>query len=301
MLFLNAKLPLIFFMVLILQAVSGAPRAESLPTGGAAVTKNNANRAAVKKRNPAARKSKKRKRGCSCYASAKYRRMVRNWQKVPKIPKPKFRDGYRELVLYSVNHGERIRIFPFSADGSIDPEAHLAIQHLLRDKDTDAEHAIHPRLIKLLYRTADEFNARQINVVSGYRASTEDKKEGNHRLGRAVDFMVPGTPLGAIAKKARSFGHTGVGFYPVSGFVHMDVRDGPSYFWIDRSGPGKTACLRRIYAESAAKSDRKWKPQNDEPTVHKNKKGEILHDVKMPPRAVSEGRSPTTATSAKKS
>lgn len=228
--------------------------------------------------------------------------MIRNWQTVPKIPPPKYRDGYRELVLYSVNHGERIRIFPFLADGTLDPKAQLAVQHLLRDKNNDEEHEIHPRLIKLLYKVADTFNARQINVVSGYRAATEDQKEGHHRLGRAVDFMVPGTSLGQVSKKIRTFGHTGVGFYPISGFVHMDVRDGPSYSWIDRSGPGKPSCIRQIHAESAGKSDRKWKPENDDPLIHKNKRGEVLNDFSPSEKSVaSDTQSPTSAKSAEKS
>jgi hypothetical protein len=33
----------------------------------------------------------------------------------------------------------------------------------------------------------------------------------------------------------------GVGFYPNSFFVHLDVRKGPSAFWIDYSGPGEGA------------------------------------------------------------
>ncbi len=229
--------------------------------------------------------------------------MVHNWQKAPKIPAPKYRGGYRDLVLYSVNHGERIRIFPFEEDGTLNEEATIAVQHLLRDKDTNEEHEVHPRLIKLLYRVADAFNAKQINVISGFRASTEDSKEGNHTRGAAVDFMIPGVPLGAVAKKVRTFGHTGVGFYPVSGFVHMDVReDGPSFFWIDRSGPGKPTCLRRIYAESAAKADRKWKPEHDEPLLRKNKRGDLRDDEKSKESsAASASKQPQTKVGAKKS
>ena len=265
------------------------------------LSKNTPNSTEVKKKSPKHR-TVRRRRGCSSYAAPRYRRMVRNWQAVPRIPGPKYRGGFRDLVLYSVNHGERIRVFPFLPDGTLDPEAVLQIQHLLRDKDTDEEHPVHPRLIKLLYRTADALNAKQINVISGYRVSTEEKKEGNHTLGAAVDFMIPGTPLGAVAKKVRSFGHAGVGFYPISGFVHMDVRDGPSYFWIDRSGPGKPTCLRRIYAQSAAKADRKWRPEHDEPALHKNKRGEILDDTQLS-QSASTDADPTdeSSSSSKKS
>ena len=60
--------------------------------------------------NSRARTKKRRKRGCATYRSPRYRRMLQNWQKPPKIPKPKYRDGFRDLTLYAVNHGERIRV-----------------------------------------------------------------------------------------------------------------------------------------------------------------------------------------------
>ena len=87
--------------------------------------------------------------------------------------------------------------------------------------------------------------------------------------------MVPGVGLGAVARYARSFGHVGVGFYPVSGFVHLDVRDGPSYFWVDRTGPGKGPCMRQIQKKTARKNDRKWRPEKDEPKPKVNKRGEF--------------------------
>ena len=49
-------------------------------------------------------------------------------------------------------------------------------------------------------------------------------------------------------------GFAGVGIYPVSGFVHVDVRE-RSYFWVDTSGPGKRSRVRGILADLAAKSD----------------------------------------------
>jgi uncharacterized protein YcbK (DUF882 family) len=223
-------------------------------------------------------KKKKRRHGCSSFAEPRYRKMVRNWQIRPKIPKPKYRKGLRDLTLYSVNHGERIRFFPFFDNGAVDPEALNQLAHLLRDKETDEEHAIHPRLLKLLYRVADKFNAVQINVISGYRAAADDQRESKHQHGMAVDFMVPGTALSTAAKLVRTFGHVGVGMYPVSGFIHMDVRDGPSYFWVDRSGPGKPTCLQRVSSSVGAKYDRKWNPDGDEPQPRKTKKGELMND-----------------------
>ncbi len=228
------------------------------------------------------KKHRKKRRRCDSYVSPRYSRMIRRWQRIPEIRKPRFREGYRDLTVYAVNLGKRIRVFPYLPDGSLDPDAISEFQSIFQDKHSGVEHPVHPRLIKLLYKLADRFKARQINLISGFREATEEKSEGNHTRGRAADIMIPGVSLGAVARIARRFGHVGVGFYPRSGFIHFDVRDGPSFFWVDRSGPGKPGCLRRTMTETAAKFDRRWKPQKDEPKRHVNRKGKPRGAIKKP-------------------
>ncbi len=234
-------------------------------------------------------KKRKRTRKCRSWASARYRRMKRNWQRVPKIPKPRYREGFRDLVVNAVNIGERARVFPFLPDGTLDPDAVDKMTPLFQDKDTGATHPLHPRLVKLLYKLADHFKARQINVISGYRDVNQIESESYHGKGCAADINLPGIPLGAVARKARQFGHVGVGFYPDSGFVHIDVRDGPSYFWVDRSGPGQRSCLRPILRQAAAKSDRRYREKNDAPKRHLNRKGIPLGAIQTPPDQTPQG------------
>ncbi len=57
-----------------------------------------------------------------------------------------------------------------------------------------------------------------------------------------------------MAKFARELGFVGVGIYPSSGFVHVDVRD-RSYFWVDASAPGRRNRERGILRDLALKSD----------------------------------------------
>lgn len=226
---------------------------------------------------------KSRKRRCRSYSNPRYKQMVRNWQKVPRIPEPQYRAGYRDLTIYSVNLGERVRVFPFLPDGTLDPAALAEIERVFRDKDSDATHAIDPRLVKLLYKLADHFDARQITLISGFREPSQDKSEGAHGRGRAADIMIPGAKLPAVAKVARRLGHVGVGYYPTSGFVHLDVREGPSYFWADRSGPGFPGCGRQIMKNFGPRFDRRWTAENDEPEPHKNKRGELLGAIEPAP------------------
>jgi hypothetical protein len=56
----------------------------------------------------------------------------------------------------------------------------------------------------------------------------------------AADVRVAGMGTIALRDLARSLGAAGVGYYPTSRFIHVDVRDG-HYEWTDTSGPGKGA------------------------------------------------------------
>ncbi len=223
------------------------------------------------------------RRRCRARASARYRRMTRRWREEPRIPKPRYRAGYRDLVFYAVNHGERVRVFPFLPDGSLDPEALERISHALRDQHSEAVHPVHPRLVKILYRLADYFDSKQIAVVSGYREA-DTGEGGHHSDGTAIDVALSGATLPRLAKKARRMGHVGVGYYPTAGFVHIDVRE-RSYFWADPSGPGYPGCPRQIMPKSAILFDRRWKPADDEPEPERGEDGRLLGAIEPPPDA----------------
>ena len=44
-----------------------------------------------------------------------------------------------------------------------------------------------------------------------------------HVAGMAIDIRVPGRPLGAVRDAAKALRAGGVGYYPDSDFVHVDV------------------------------------------------------------------------------
>ena len=96
---------------------------------------------------------------------------------------------------------------------------------------------VNSRLIRLLARVSDEFGGRPIRVVSGYR-DTSYSRESRHKLGRAVDLSIPGVPNTALRDYLLTLPNVGVGYYPNSTFVHLDVRDHKTY-WVDYSGPGE--------------------------------------------------------------
>jgi uncharacterized protein YcbK (DUF882 family) len=116
-------------------------------------------------------------------------------------------------------------------------------QRFMRCHHTNTQHKIDPRLPRLLYQTGRHFAGHRLEVISGYRnPKVARNPKSPHKLGLACDFRIAGVPNATLREYLRqTFDHVGVGFYPNSFFVHLDVRKGPSAFWIDYSGPGEGA------------------------------------------------------------
>jgi LysM repeat protein len=123
--------------------------------------------------------------------------------------------------------------------GNVLPEARQHIEVLLASWETGhrVQIALHPRLYQLIVTVSDEFGGRPIRVVSGYRERSY-ARDSKHRVGRALDFSIPGVPNTAIVDFLLTLPKTGVGYYPNVTHVHMDVRDHRMY-WVDVSGPGQ--------------------------------------------------------------
>jgi uncharacterized protein YcbK (DUF882 family) len=157
------------------------------------------------------------------------------------------------LTLAALNTGERVELTALSDKGGFSASDLDRAAQLLRDPRTGNEHPVEPRLLDSVYRIARHFSAHEIRVISGYR-TPKPNTHSNHGRGRAMDLIVPGATDEDVAKLARDAGFSGVGIYPVSGFVHVDVRE-RSYFWVDTSGPGRKSRLYGVLADVAAKSD----------------------------------------------
>ena len=116
-------------------------------------------------------------------------------------------------------------------------------QRFMRCHHTNTQHRIDPRLPHLIYQTGRHFAGHRLEVISGYRnPKVARNPRSPHKQGLACDFRVAGVSNATLRDfLRRTFDHVGVGFYPNSFFVHLDVRKGPSAFWIDYSGPGEGA------------------------------------------------------------
>jgi len=177
----------------------------------------------------------------------------RSWHTAtPGKTAPVDANGRPLLVLQGLNIPDRVELTPRSDRGGFSAEDLDRAAHVMRDHSGN-EHPIDPRLLDMVYRIEAHFHAHEIRIISGYR-TPHGSATSNHGKGRAMDLVVPGASDEEVAKLAREEGFAGVGIYPVSGFVHVDVRE-RSYFWVDTSGPGKRSRIRGILADVAAKSD----------------------------------------------
>lgn len=146
------------------------------------------------------------------------------------------------LAVESVaNPSDTAEVNIYNPDGSYNPQAIEAINHVLRCRRTDAEKPIDLQLLTILSAIYDHFGNRPLQIVSGYR--NQRKQTSNHFKGRASDIRI----AGVAPKKIRAFAETldrggmGIGIYPRSQFVHVDVRPPPSYRWVDYSAPNPNA------------------------------------------------------------
>ena len=145
----------------------------------------------------------------------------------------------RTLSFHNLHTDEKLQV-TYWKDGRYGRTAMAHIDHLLRDHYSGDEHPIHPRLMDLLYDLQHRTkNHGTIEVISGYRspktnmmlASYSDgvASRSYHTKGMAIDIRMPGTSLSRIHKTALAMRRGGVGYYPDSQFVHVDV--GPVRKW----------------------------------------------------------------------
>jgi uncharacterized protein YcbK (DUF882 family) len=139
--------------------------------------------------------------------------------------------GYVELATYTT----RYRGVVFDKKGKVAPGAVESISKLFAA--TGSRPRVDPRLIALLADVSEHFGGKPMRVVSGWRDHSyfEDSR---HKHSQAVDFSIPGVPNTVLRDYVRRFRNCGVGYYPNSSFVHLDVRETAAY-WVDYAGPGE--------------------------------------------------------------
>ena len=161
----------------------------------------------------------------------------------PRGGKANKRNGV--VSFYRIWSRETIRIRLVDDKGKVRPGALRQMRELMRPRESRKRKLPNERLMRLLAQVSDHFGARQLHVVSGYRLPgglTRDTSR--HVAGEAMDFRIPGVPLEDLRDYCQRFDHVGVGFYPRTQFVHLDVRR-QNARWTDWSLPGQAPVLQK--------------------------------------------------------
>lgn len=139
----------------------------------------------------------------------------------------------RALSFENLHTGERLSI-AYRHNELYLPDATQRIDHILRDFRTGETHPIDKRLLDLLFELRQALRTQEpFQIISGYRSPKTNAMLANrtdgvarnslHTLGLAVDIRVPGRALKVVRDAARTLAAGGVGYYPGSDFVHVDV------------------------------------------------------------------------------
>lgn len=151
---------------------------------------------------------------------------------------PRFHD-MRELAFHNLHTDEKLRV-TYWKDGYYNPAGMDKINNVLRDHYSGDVYPMSPRLMDMLYDLQTRLHQDgPIEVISAYRspqtnmmlASLSDgvAKHSYHTRGMAIDIRMQNAPLPKIYKTALNMRRGGVGYYPDSEFVHVDV--GPLRRW----------------------------------------------------------------------
>jgi uncharacterized protein YcbK (DUF882 family) len=170
-----------------------------------------------------------------------------------------------QLKMTNLHTGESVDIVYRIGDTYL-PDALEKLNYFLRDhytqdvsnydpKEFDVLHAMMARLGKL---------NSAIEIVCGYRTPETNQalrqnspqtgvaEHSQHMEGHAIDLRVPGVTTAKLRDAALSLRAGGVGYYPVSQFVHVDV--GPVREWVFGSKQRRmiVARTRRVHSSRSS-------------------------------------------------
>ncbi len=145
----------------------------------------------------------------------------------------------RALSLYNVHTGESLNVTYWHRGQYVQSELDR-LNDFLRDSRSGDQVQMDPKLFDILWQVRRQLGSTATyRVLSGYRSpqtnawlasvSSGVASDSLHMRGQAMDVMLPGRTAGQIRQAARMLGLGGVGYYPRSGFVHLDT--GPVRYW----------------------------------------------------------------------
>jgi uncharacterized protein YcbK (DUF882 family) len=114
------------------------------------------------------------------------------------------------------------------------PEEFKKISHVMRDHRENKSRSMDPKLIDIISGVQKACGCSEpVGLLSGYRTEKTNKmlrrsssgvaKKSYHIKGKAADIKLEGIRARVLCDKAMKLRKGGVGYYPRSGFVHVDT------------------------------------------------------------------------------
>jgi len=138
------------------------------------------------------------------------------------------------LRLYHTHTGERIDVIYRQGDTYL-PEAEAQLDQFLRDHRTGEVKHYDPHVFDILSELTSAVGhpGAEIDIICGYRSSWSNEflrsrssgvaKNSLHMQAHAIDIRIPGVDTLTLRNAALALHEGGVGYYPRSGFVHVDT------------------------------------------------------------------------------
>ena len=155
-----------------------------------------------------------------------------------------------KLRMWNMHTGESLDVV-YRVGNTYIPEALDKLNYFLRDHNTQDVSNYDPKEFDVLHAMMSRLGRLNsvIDVVCGYRTpetnaalrqnspQTGVAEHSQHMEGHAIDLRVPGVSTAQVRNAALSLHAGGVGYSPVSQFVHVDV--GPVRQWAFGAAPRK--------------------------------------------------------------
>jgi uncharacterized protein YcbK (DUF882 family) len=139
----------------------------------------------------------------------------------------------RTLKIHHTHTKEDITV-TFKRNGRYDEGGLERLNRFLRDWRNDEQIKMDPQLFDIVWEVYQEVGGKEpIQIISAYRSPETNSmlrrrsrgvaQFSQHMLGKAIDFNIPDVSLDQVRAAGLRQQRGGVGFYPSSQFVHLDV------------------------------------------------------------------------------
>ncbi len=170
-------------------------------------------------------------------------------------------EGPVSTPLTFVRHREEFVLSPDPITGAFDTQDLETARRAFAPSPTHRGQDVHPALLERVYKAVRHFQRYRVHIVSGVR---DGRATSRHTHGRAIDFTLEGVEIRTLATFLRTLGFSGVGLYPRSGFVHLDVRS-QSYYWIDQARRGRRGRVRQRWTAESTQADAEARARGELP------------------------------------